>query len=580
MHQPKKWWIGLPILAGVIYGAANDLTQKIEADLTARTAAQIAQNPAVFAKPRIEARGRDVTIGGLALADKHRVFAQLRADPGLRTLTDTTTPIALAQPFALTLARKGKEATLSGHVPLTDEKEKLTAQLSAAGLSVADQTAYATGAPEAFNALVDFAAIQLARLDPAQATLSDAELTISGTARDDNAYDAALAALKTPPAGAHALKGDILPPHIATYAFSASIGPGLIALGGHLPNAELRRTVVAQAAALGRGAAVTDALHLGSGAPEGDYAGVVNVALAALGQLTQGKVTIDGAALSITGEGRANIDADAVTRQAREKLPGGFQLAKVDVESGPVAPYRLSVSRKDNAVTLAGHAPDDAARQRMIDFARRSFPGATVNDRLSVAKGAPAHYVEAIDVGLDQLARLDEGELVMTDASVTLSGVARYPQAENDIAASLPGALPPGFRGESHVNAKELGAPMEAEACRTALGAFSQTVFRFTPDDSALMPESTPTLEKLAETTLRCPGVTLEIGGHLDANGIEEITRTRSKRQAQAIVDRLVRAGADPSRVSAMGYGSERPVAPNDSEGNRARNRRIEFAVK
>lgn len=580
MHQPKKWWIGLPILAGVVYGAANDLTPRIEADLTARVAAQVAQHPEAFAKSRIEAQGRDVTVSGVALADKHRVFAQLRADPGLRTLTDATTTIAFVQPFALTMARRGGEATLSGHLPLTGEKEKLAAELSAAGLTVADQTAYAAGAPQTFGALADFAATQLARLDPAQATLSDAELTISGTARDDASYDAALAALKTPPAGAHALKGDILPPHIAAYAFSASIGPGMITLGGHLPNVELRRAVVAHAAALGHGAAITDALRLGSGAPEGDYSGAVDAALAALGQLAQGKVTIDGAALTIVGEGRANIDADAVTRQVGEKLPNGFQIAKVDVESGPVAPYRLNVSRKTDTVTLAGYAPDDASRQRMIDFVRRSFPGAMVNDRLSVAKGAPAHYVEAIDAGLDQLARLDEGEFAMTDATVALSGVARYPQAQNDIAAALPGVLPPGFRGESHINAKDLGAPMEAEACRAALGAFSQTTFRFTPDDSALAPESTPTIEKLAETTLRCPNVTLEVGGHLDANGIEEITRARSKHQAQAIVDRLVRAGADPSRVSAMGYGSERPIAPNDSEDHRARNRRIEFAVK
>lgn len=580
MHQPKKWWIGLPILVGIVYGATNDLTPRIEADRVARATAQIAQHPDVLAKPRIEARGRDVTIGGLALADKERVFAQLRADPGLRSLNDATTTIALAQPFALTMTRKGSEATLSGHVPLTEEKEKLAAHLSAAGLRVTDRTAYATGAPKTFDALADFAALQLGRLDPAQATLTNAALSISGTARDDDSYEAALAALKAPPAGAQSLTGEILPPHFAAYVFSASIGPGAITLSGHLPSLDLRRAVVARAEGLGQGATVTDALRPGSGAPDGDYAGAVDVALAALGQLARGKVAIEGAALSIVGEGRANIDAEAVTRQAREKLPKGFQIAKVDVASGPVAPYRLAVSRKGEAVTLAGYAPDDASRLRLADFARRSFPGATVNDRVSVASGAPAHYIEAADASFDQLARLDSGEFTLNDAAVTLSGVARNPQTQSDIAATLPGALPPGFRGESRVSAKEADAPLAAEACRTAFAAFSQTAFRFTTDDSALAPESTPAMEKLAETTLRCPDVTVEVGGHLDANGIEELTRARSKRRAQAIVDRLVRAGADPARVSAMGYGSERPVAPNDNEDNRARNRRIEFAVK
>ena len=169
---------------------------------------------------------------------------------------------------------------------------------------------------------------------------------------------------------------------------------------------------------------------------------------------------------------------------------------------------------------------------------------------------------------------------MLNDAAVTLSGVARNLQTQSDIVARLPGVLPPGFRGEARINANEPAAALTAEVCRTALSSFSQSTFRFTADDSALAPESTPILEKLAETTLRCPGVTVEVGGHLDASGIEELTHARSKRQAQAIVDRLVRAGADPARVSAVGYGSERPVAPNDNDEHRARNRRIEFAVK
>lgn len=580
MHQPKKWWIGSPILVALVFGAVNDLTPRVEADLAARAAALLAQHPDVIAKPRIDVHGRDILVGGLTLADKQTVFAQLRADPGLRRLSDATTALSSARPFALSLSRRGDQAALSGHVPLTEEKEKLVARLSADGLIVEDRTSYASGAPEAFDALADFAADQLKRLDPAQATLTDATLTINGVARDDDAYEAALAALKAPPAAAQSFRGEILPPRVAQYVFSASIGPGAITLGGHLPDADLRRAVVARAVGLEQGATVTDALRLGSGAPEGDYAGAVDAALAALGRLAKGKATLEGPSLMIVGEGRANINAEAVTRMARDKLPKGFQLATVDVESGPAAPYRLTVSRAGDAVTLAGHAPDEATRQRIVDLVRRSFPDAPMNERLSVARGAPAHYIEAVDAALDQLARLETGEVTINDSAVALFGVARNPQTQSDVVATLAGALPPGFRGESRVNAKEPDAPLTADACRTALAAFSQTDFRFTLDDSALAPESTPVLEKLAETTLRCPGSILEVIGHLDANGIEELTRTRSKRRAQAIVDRLVHAGADPSRVSATGYGSTRPVAPNDSEGNRARNRRIEFAVK
>ena len=158
MHQPRKWWIGLPILVALVYGAVNDLTPRIEANLAARATALIAQHSDIIAKARIEVHGRDMLVGGLTLTDKQSVFAKLRADPGLRSLSDATTTLSAAHPFALSLSRRGDQAALSGHVPLTEEKEKLVARLLAEGLSVEDLTSYASGAPAAFDTLADFAA--------------------------------------------------------------------------------------------------------------------------------------------------------------------------------------------------------------------------------------------------------------------------------------------------------------------------------------------------------------------------------------------------------------------------------------
>ena len=56
--------------------------------------------------------------------------------------------------------------------------------------------------------------------------------------------------------------------------------------------------------------------------------------------------------------------------------------------------------------------------------------------------------------------------------------------------------------------------------------------------------------------------------------------RTTSRRRAQAVVDYLARAGILAGRLTAVGYGESHPLAPNDSDEDRARNRRIEFDVK
>jgi OOP family OmpA-OmpF porin len=102
----------------------------------------------------------------------------------------------------------------------------------------------------------------------------------------------------------------------------------------------------------------------------------------------------------------------------------------------------------------------------------------------------------------------------------------------------------------------------------------------FDADDAAISDESAALVDSLTATALRCQGAPIEVAGHLDDQGIAELARDRSKRRAQLLVDKFVKAGADSFHVWAMGYGGERPLAPNDSAENRARNRRIEFIVK
>jgi OOP family OmpA-OmpF porin len=581
MHQPRKWWIGLPVLAGVAMMANVVLVPSVEAGLTARARAALAQNPDAIDQATIAVDGRDVAIGGLAVGDRTRVFAQLRADPAIRTLTDVTASVSLASPFLLRIDRRGDVATVSGYTPLANARSRIADDLAALGLSVADKTVYARGAPANFATLTHFAAQQIAALDPAEISVDDATLSISGEARDDEAYEKTRAALQSPPEGVGAVRGAILPPRVAPYVFGAAIGPGVIALSGHLPDPELRRAAVAKAAALGHGAAVNDATRPGSGAPTGDYAAAVDAALDALSRLSQGKVAISDAKIAIEGEGRENIDSEAVLARVREKLPKGFEIARADIAAGPVAPYAFAATRDaSGAVTLSGYAPDAPTHQRLAESARRYFPGAVLNDRIIVAKGAPVRYAEAVETSLAALARLAEGKVSIRGATVALAGVARSPQAQSDIGSAFPAGLPSGFSGETQLNARAPGAPLDPEACRAALAEASRATFVFVADDTEIAPESAPAFDALAETVLRCAGTTIEIGVHTDTTGIAEINRDRSRRQARAIAERLVKAGADPLRLAPVGYGADRPIAANDSSESRARNRRIEFAVK
>ncbi|HLK92106.1 MAG TPA: OmpA family protein [Polyangia bacterium] len=68
----------------------------------------------------------------------------------------------------------------------------------------------------------------------------------------------------------------------------------------------------------------------------------------------------------------------------------------------------------------------------------------------------------------------------------------------------------------------------------------------------------------------------VEISGHTDNVGNPQANKTLSQRRAQACLNYIVSKGIDKSRLTAVGEGDERPVAPNDSDEGRQRNRRIE----
>jgi outer membrane protein OmpA-like peptidoglycan-associated protein len=68
----------------------------------------------------------------------------------------------------------------------------------------------------------------------------------------------------------------------------------------------------------------------------------------------------------------------------------------------------------------------------------------------------------------------------------------------------------------------------------------------------------------------------VEISGHTDNVGNPRTNKTLSAKRAEACRAYLISKGIEGARITAVGHGAERPVAPNDSEENRQKNRRIE----
>lgn len=91
--------------------------------------------------------------------------------------------------------------------------------------------------------------------------------------------------------------------------------------------------------------------------------------------------------------------------------------------------------------------------------------------------------------------------------------------------------------------------------------------------------ESRAELQKLIEFLALNPTVHIEISGHTDNVGNDELNQKLSENRAKSVYDYLLSGKVDPARLIYKGYGKSQPIAANDTDENRAKNRRTEFKI-
>lgn len=98
-------------------------------------------------------------------------------------------------------------------------------------------------------------------------------------------------------------------------------------------------------------------------------------------------------------------------------------------------------------------------------------------------------------------------------------------------------------------------------------------------DSDVVRPEARTNLRNLAASLDKYPGSELLIVGHTDSVGTDAYNLGLSERRAAAAVTYLAAQGVSRDRMRSRGLGETEPVAPNDTEAGRAKNRRVEVAI-
>ena len=102
----------------------------------------------------------------------------------------------------------------------------------------------------------------------------------------------------------------------------------------------------------------------------------------------------------------------------------------------------------------------------------------------------------------------------------------------------------------------------------------------FRTGSAELYKASGPLLDSVADIVKRCGAIRIEVTGHTDSVGSARANQQLSDQRARSVATYLTQQGVAADRIDTIGYGGTRPLAANDTEANRAKNRRIEFRIK
>jgi len=86
-------------------------------------------------------------------------------------------------------------------------------------------------------------------------------------------------------------------------------------------------------------------------------------------------------------------------------------------------------------------------------------------------------------------------------------------------------------------------------------------------------------LNKVVELMKQYPKIEIELSGHTSSEGEASRNRTLSLQRVESCRKYLSDNGISEDRISTVGYGPDKPIAPNDTEQNRAVNRRVELKI-
>lgn len=370
------------------------------ARFTLGLASRLEQGSARLDDLALTLQGRAATLQ--AYAQLHREVTDA-LPPGV-TLASLDLAPPLASPFIWSARFDGQRLTIAGNMPDESFLERLKIA-DIAGRPVSTSLVLASGAPQGFEDKALNLLQNLLQLEYGEASISDAELRLTGAPAEAAVADRVRLAMQD--AGAAV---ELEAPRVDAYAFTIDVTGGTLTLSGHVPDDTLRQRLLGVAGADATG------LELARGAPERFESGV-DFLLDVAARLSQGGLRLDGTSIAITGRAATLADYTALQRELKLGAPQGLILRSSEVLPPLAERFTWTATKSaDGKIAVSGFAPD--AELQKVWPRQTAAPFA---DQTSIADGEPDNFERLTLAAIDLLNLVDAGEISFdgTDWSVT-----------------------------------------------------------------------------------------------------------------------------------------------------------------
>ncbi|SMP20204.1 OmpA family protein [Shimia sagamensis] len=328
---------------------------------------------------------------------------------------------------------------------------------------------------------------------------------------------------------------------------------------------------------------------IGLGVPSTRWADAVAASMRGLSELGGGTLTISDADITLTAQmGTDQALFDRVVGELEGTLPEAFALLAILTptpeadDDGAVAQEFTATLSPEGLVQLRGRLPNDIARDTTDAYARARFGTETVHMATRLDETLPPTWPFRVMAGLDALSMLNNGSLLVTPESVSITGKTGNTETNARIAQLLAAKLSQTDHFAINVTYVEAldplaGLPTNEECMANIQTLQDETKIAFEPGKGTLDASAAAIIDKLAEELNACPDLQIEIQGHTDSQGRESMNQALSQTRALAVLTALQDRRVLTKGFLALGYGESQPIADNDTAEGREANRRIEF---